>query len=63
MTAVQAHPYRICVDVGGTNTDAVILDSSKSSSPTRGIIATHKTPTTSPNATDGIETAVRSILS
>ncbi len=53
---------RIGVDVGGTNTDAVILDPSESNSAGRGILALQKTPTTSPNVTDGIETAVRSVL-
>jgi len=54
--------YRIGVDVGGTNTDAVILDPRASNSPKRGVVALKKTPTTSPNVTDGIETAVRSVL-
>ncbi|KAK2813404.1 hypothetical protein FQN50_000720 [Emmonsiellopsis sp. PD_5] len=53
-------PYRIGVDVGGTNTDAVLLD--LRSPPPTGIIAYSKTPTTSPNVTAGIETAVRSVL-
>ena len=69
---------RIGVDVGGTNTwlhppswlgpcwpfvrDAVIIDPSLFSSPTRGVLALQKTPTTSPNVTDGIEIAVRSVL-
>lgn len=54
---------RIGCDVGGTNTDAVLLDVSESSSnsPNRGVLAHHKTPTTS-YVTDGIETAVRTIL-
>ncbi|KAJ9223956.1 hypothetical protein DTO169C6_3576 [Paecilomyces variotii] len=54
--------YRIGVDVGGTNTDSVILDTRASNAPNRGVIALKKTPTTSPNVTDGIETAVRSVL-
>lgn len=54
--------YRIGVDVGGTNTDSVILDARASDAPNRGVIALQKTPTTSPNVTDGIETAVRSVL-
>ncbi|KAK2739824.1 hypothetical protein FQN55_009145 [Onygenales sp. PD_40] len=60
--ASSPRPYRIGVDVGGTNTDAVLLDVRASTNPTRGIIAHTKTPTTSPNVTDGIETAVRSVL-
>ncbi|WEW61398.1 hypothetical protein PRK78_006888 [Emydomyces testavorans] len=55
-------PYRIGVDVGGTNTDSVILDTRATNSSTRGVVAWHKTPTTSPNVTDGIEIAVRSVL-
>lgn len=42
--------------------DAVVLDPSLSNTPDRGVLAQHKTPTTSPNVTDGIETAVRSVL-
>jgi N-methylhydantoinase A/oxoprolinase/acetone carboxylase beta subunit len=40
----------------------VVLDPSLHSTPGRGILAQHKTPTTSPNVTDGIETAVRTVL-
>ncbi|KAL2104910.1 hypothetical protein VUR80DRAFT_9362 [Thermomyces stellatus] len=54
--------YRIGVDVGGTNTDAVILDPHAASTPNRGIVASQKHPTTSPNVTSGIEAAVRSVL-
>ncbi|EEP81166.1 predicted protein [Uncinocarpus reesii 1704] len=57
-----ATPYRIGVDVGGTNTDSVILDTRATNTATRGVVAWHKTPTTSPNVTDGIEAAVRSVL-
>jgi N-methylhydantoinase A/oxoprolinase/acetone carboxylase beta subunit len=42
--------------------DAVILDPSLSKTLDRGILAQQKTPTTTPNVTDGIETAVRSVL-
>ncbi|KAI1959100.1 hypothetical protein LOZ58_004808 [Ophidiomyces ophidiicola] len=55
-------PYRIGVDVGGTNTDSVILDTRATASSSRGVVAWHKTPTTSPNVTDGIEIAVRAVL-
>lgn len=48
---------RIGVDVGGTNTDGVILDPSLVASPDRGIIAWHKAPTT-PNPSDGIAAAI-----
>ncbi|KAJ3955115.1 hypothetical protein N0V92_008383 [Colletotrichum tropicale] len=58
-------PYRrtvrIGVDVGGTNTDAVAIDLSLQHSESRGVLAHFKTPTT-PDATSGIETAVRTIL-
>lgn len=40
----------------------MILDPYFSVSPFPGILASHKTPTTSPNVTDGIEIAVRSVL-
>ncbi|KDQ60434.1 hypothetical protein JAAARDRAFT_191812 [Jaapia argillacea MUCL 33604] len=52
---------RIGVDVGGTNTDSVLLDTQALHSTTRGVIAHHKTATT-PNVTDGIETAVLAVL-
>ncbi|WVQ67482.1 uncharacterized protein L199_005682 [Kwoniella botswanensis] len=51
--------YRIGVDVGGTNTDAVILDVSSNS--TRPILATHKSPTT-PDVTTGIQDAIKQSL-
>lgn len=53
---------RIGVDVGGTNTDAVLLDLDAVHQESRGVLAFHKTPTTSPNVTDGIETAVGNVL-
>ncbi|KAI3539122.1 hypothetical protein CABS03_05403 [Colletotrichum abscissum] len=52
---------RIGVDVGGTNTDGVILDPT-SSSPCLGILATQKTPTT-PNPSTGITTAISHMFS
>ena len=45
---------RIGIDVGGTNTDAVLMDG-------RQVIGAVKTPTT-PNVTDGIVTALRNLL-
>ncbi|MHB1871610.1 MAG: hydantoinase/oxoprolinase N-terminal domain-containing protein [Steroidobacteraceae bacterium] len=45
---------RIGVDVGGTNTDAVLMDG-------RRLLAFHKHPTT-PNVSDGIVGAIRAIL-
>lgn len=48
---------RIGVDVGGTNTDGVVLDPSLVASPDRGIVAWHKAPTT-PDPSDGISAAI-----
>jgi N-methylhydantoinase A/oxoprolinase/acetone carboxylase beta subunit len=45
---------RIGVDVGGTNTDAVLMDGSN-------VVGWHKTPTT-PDVTAGITTAIRTVL-
>ena len=45
----------------GTNTDAVLLDTSSSSADDQGVAATYKTPTTS-NATRCITSAVRGVL-
>ncbi|KAH7634576.1 hypothetical protein B0T09DRAFT_256167 [Sordaria sp. MPI-SDFR-AT-0083] len=57
-----ARRLRIGVDVGGTNTDGVILDPSlASSSPSKGILAHIKTATT-PNPSDGIITAITSMF-
>lgn len=53
--------YRIGVDVGGTNTDAAILDIKAAASPGRGVLASHKAPTT-PDITSGIEAAIRAVL-
>jgi N-methylhydantoinase A/oxoprolinase/acetone carboxylase beta subunit len=52
---------RIGVDVGGTNTDGVILDPSRASEPDKGIIAWHKTPTT-PNPSVGIDEAITTMF-
>ncbi|KAH6668150.1 hydantoinase [Plectosphaerella plurivora] len=54
--------YRIGVDVGGTNTDAAILDIAASDSPTRGVLASHKA-STSQDITSGIEAAIAAVLS
>ncbi|PHH87207.1 hypothetical protein CDD83_9183 [Cordyceps sp. RAO-2017] len=53
--------YRIGVDVGGTNTDAAILDIRALDSPGRGVLASHKASTT-PDITSGIEAAIRAVL-
>lgn len=57
----QSRRLRIGVDVGGTNTDGVILDPRAASSPDRGILAYHKTPTTS-DPSVGIQDAISSML-
>src|SRR2546429_2774758 len=46
---------RIGIDVGGTNTDAVLMDD-------RRVLAEVKTPTT-PDVTSGIVTALRTLIS
>lgn len=48
---------RIGVDVGGTNTDGVIIDPSLTSTSSKGIVAYHKAPTTT-NPSDGINAAI-----
>ncbi|KAJ5634381.1 hypothetical protein N7528_002223 [Penicillium herquei] len=48
--------YRIGVDVGGTNTDAVLISLDPIS-----VIASHKAPTT-PDVTTGITNAVRTVI-
>ncbi|KAK1993709.1 hypothetical protein LX36DRAFT_661250 [Colletotrichum falcatum] len=53
--------YRIGVDVGGTNTDAAILDMTAADAPGRGVLASHKAPTT-PDITGGVEAAIRAVL-
>ncbi|PYI09726.1 hydantoinase/oxoprolinase [Aspergillus sclerotiicarbonarius CBS 121057] len=55
--------YRIGVDVGGTNTDAAILDTTPAliNAPSRGVCASSKTPTTA-DVTSGIYTAIVHVL-
>ncbi|RSM09901.1 hypothetical protein CEP52_003869 [Fusarium oligoseptatum] len=53
--------YRIGVDVGGTNTDCIILDPSKSKEPDRGIVCSVKASTT-PDVTSGIKSAIAKAL-
>ncbi|KZT10328.1 DUF917-domain-containing protein [Laetiporus sulphureus 93-53] len=52
---------RIGVDVGGTNTDGVLIDVTCLHEPSRGVLAFYKAPTT-PDVSDGIEAAVREVL-
>jgi N-methylhydantoinase A/oxoprolinase/acetone carboxylase beta subunit len=53
--------FRIGVDVGGTNTDSAILDIRAAKEPSRGVLATCKTSTTS-NVTEGITSAIESVI-
>ncbi|KAJ8508205.1 hypothetical protein ONZ45_g9506 [Pleurotus djamor] len=53
--------YRVGVDVGGTNTDGVLIDPTQHDDENRGILAYEKTPTTS-RVSDGIETVIRRVL-
>ncbi|ESU07083.1 hypothetical protein FGSG_01733 [Fusarium graminearum PH-1] len=53
--------YRIGVDVGGTNTDAAILDIRATNNPGRGVLASHKASTTK-DITSGIEAAIRAVI-
>jgi len=53
--------YRIGCDVGGTNTDAAILDTSCLQDESKGVLATFKTPTTA-NVTDGIKKAIEEVV-
>ncbi|KAK9776187.1 putative Hydantoinase A/oxoprolinase domain-containing protein [Seiridium cardinale] len=53
--------YRIGVDVGGTNTDAAILDITNLEGPDLGVLATCKAPTTS-DITTGIEASIQRVL-
>ena len=53
--------YRVGCDVGGTNTDAALLDISKLNTESKGVLSTCKTPTTA-KVTDGIRTAIETVL-
>ncbi|USP77069.1 hypothetical protein yc1106_04343 [Curvularia clavata] len=52
---------RIGVDVGGTNTDGVIIDPTKSNEDERGILAWHKAPTTT-DPSHGIANAITTMF-
>ncbi|SPO05582.1 related to D-amino acid hydantoin hydrolase (hydantoinase) [Cephalotrichum gorgonifer] len=52
---------RIGVDVGGTNTDGVVLDPTRYSEPDRGIVAWKKSSTTK-NPSDGINSVIREMF-
>lgn len=53
--------YIIGVDVGGTNTDSVLLDSDSLEGPTQGIMAWKKTPTTD-DVSVGIVAAITALF-
>ncbi|KAJ7584873.1 hypothetical protein C8J56DRAFT_137101 [Mycena floridula] len=57
----MALSFRIGVDVGGTNTDGVLLNPSATTDENRGILAWHKSPTTM-NPSHGIETVIKALL-
>ncbi|KAE8167882.1 hypothetical protein BDV40DRAFT_252066 [Aspergillus tamarii] len=57
----MAQSVRIGVDVGGTNTDAVLIDLGQRETPSRGILSSHKAPT-SPDVTTGIQEAINTVL-
>ncbi|KAA8616942.1 hypothetical protein PtrSN002B_008068 [Pyrenophora tritici-repentis] len=52
---------RIGVDVGGTNTDGVIIDPMRSNEEDRGIVAWHKAPTTA-DPSHGIHNAITTMF-
>ncbi|KAI0974627.1 hypothetical protein F4678DRAFT_470593 [Xylaria arbuscula] len=56
-SVLERKTLRIGVDVGGTNTDGVILDPSQALDAGKGIIAWHKAPTT-PDPSIGINDAI-----
>ncbi|KAI5866568.1 DUF917-domain-containing protein [Durotheca rogersii] len=58
---VVSRSLRIGVDVGGTNTDGVVLDPTRALEPDRGIIAWHKAPTTT-NPSLGINDAITTMF-
>ncbi|KAF5600254.1 d-amino acid hydantoin hydrolase (hydantoinase) [Fusarium pseudoanthophilum] len=60
-TPIASRRLRIGIDVGGTNTDGVLIDPLLSSGPDRGIIAWHKEPTTA-NPSFGINNALTTML-
>lgn len=60
-SSTDSRRLRVGVDVGGTNTDGVVLDPSRASEPERGIIAWHKAPTTT-NPSVGINEAITTMF-
>ncbi|KAF5983541.1 d-amino acid hydantoin hydrolase (hydantoinase) [Fusarium coicis] len=60
-TTIASRRLRIGIDVGGTNTDGVLIDPLLNSGPDRGIIAWHKEPTTA-NPSVGIDSVLTTML-
>ncbi|PNP82952.1 hypothetical protein FNYG_03274 [Fusarium nygamai] len=60
-TTIASRRLRIGIDVGGTNTDGVLIDPLLSSGHDHGIIAWHKEPTTA-NPSVGINNALTTML-
>lgn len=61
-STTSSRRLRVGIDVGGTNTDGVLIDPLETSRPDRGIIAWHKEPTTT-NPSVGINNALTTMLS
>lgn len=61
-STTSSRRLRVGIDVGGTNTDGVLIDPLETSRPDRGIIAWHKEPTTT-NPSIGINNALTTMLS
>ncbi|ERT01311.1 Hydantoinase/oxoprolinase [Sporothrix schenckii 1099-18] len=61
MGSTERRRLRIGVDVGGTNTDGVVLDPARSGEPDKGIVAWHKAATTT-NPSVGIGHAITEML-
>ncbi|KAM0546694.1 hypothetical protein ACHAPJ_010731 [Fusarium lateritium] len=60
-TTTSQRRLRVGIDVGGTNTDGVLIDPLQTPGPDRGIIAWHKEPTTT-NPSVGINNALTTML-
>ncbi|KAM0334518.1 hypothetical protein ACHAQA_001547 [Verticillium albo-atrum] len=60
MTVKTEGPLVVGVDVGGTNTDSVLLDLSQAG--TSAVVSSHKSPTTT-DVTEGVEATLTTLLS
>ncbi|RDW74917.1 hypothetical protein BP6252_06059 [Coleophoma cylindrospora] len=61
MTTGNEKVFHVGVDVGGTNTDSIVLHPGEAESPHRGIRSSFKTPTTA-DVTEGISLAIDGAL-